>query len=117
MQQNDHADCLATIHSLRAQLAERNKCLRENAQKTEALKQQYVRIIERLLDEREVINTDHVRKWMQMSGEANDIINLHDDTVADKLSKMKIFYRDRLQTLESRNKELTERLARYEGNP
>ena len=41
-----------------------------------------------------------------MSGKANEIIKLHDDEAAGKLSKMKIFYRDQFQNLENRNKVL-----------
>ena len=50
---------------------------------------------------------------MQMAGETSDVIKLHDDTIADKLSEMKIFYRHRLLNLEHRNMALEQELAKY----
>lgn len=48
-----------------------------------------------------------------MAGEASDILRLHDDTLADKLSVTKIFYRNRLVLLEGKNNELEKELSKY----
>ena len=64
-----------------------------------------------------MITADHVRQWKEMAGEASDILRLHDDTVGDQLSAMKIFYRDRLFDLENKIKALEEELAQYRPKP
>lgn len=112
VKQSDHSVCLATIQMLRDQLTECKQGLRGNIGKTENLKKSYTKIIEELLNERELLIEAHERQWKEILGRANEIVKLHDDNVADKLSAMKIFFVSRLEDLEARNKVLRRELAK-----
>ena len=82
-----------------------------------ALKESYISLVTSLLAERETTTEEHLRQWRHMSGETCEILQKHDDKVADELTKMKLFYRGRLEDLEKRNAKLEQELAKYRDPP